>query len=574
MESMSLIRKFKLILGLMDASDKRRLATITFLFMLNGLFSMVGVASILPFIGLISQPELMESNRYILLFKQATGIESYSAVVLSFGVVSLILLVVSNMIGLFTSIYSKIFGHNKDYILTERLLQNYLHLDVLEFEKKQTSDRAKEIIADVERVILKTLFAMFEFLSGLFVVCCIVGLLLIIDWKVTLVVACSLVGMRLVINRFTSKRLNELGQEYAHLEAVNYGDVLDALKLHKEIRLNGLSGYFVERFSKTFNRMVRNRLRNAMTRLVPKYALETLTYGIVLLMAIYFAVFSNAGAVTITMVGVFGFAAYRLMPAVGHVFRSIEDIWFGSAILEDFVKFYEIREEEEETVPPVAARESIGLAKVSFRFSPTGAFHLDSLNLEFPVGEMTCIKGKTGCGKSTILNLVAGLYHPGAGTVMVDGKPVDAYGSKAWKRQIGLVPASVNLIQASLYENIALGFSPADIDRQKVRSVSALVDLDAHIMGLSKGYESVYGEDGLNFSSGQIQKVGLARALYRDPTILLLDESTDALDLKTEQLVLDRLIALKGLTIIFVSHRPSVFERAHKVIDLEELLSD
>jgi len=556
----------------MDASDKRKLATILLLLVFNGLFSMVGVASVLPFIGLISQPELLESNRYILLFKQITGIESYTGVILSFGGISLFLLVVGNLVSLFSLYYSKIFGHNKDRALSERLLRNFLHLGVLEFEKKKSSDRAKEIIADVERVILSTLFAMFEFLAGSFIVACIVGLLLFIDWKVTLAVAGSLVGTRLLINRVTLTRLDDLGKEFARLEATNYGDVLDALKLHKEIKINGISDYFLGRFSHTFDSMVRNRLRCALTQLVPKYALETLTYGIVLLMAVYFAVFSGKGAETITLVGIFAFSAYRLMPAVGSVFRSMEEIWYGSAILEDFVKFYEIQEEAGEPPPFNPARDSIGLSNVSFRFSPNGAFHIDLLNLDFPVGRMTCIKGRTGCGKSTILNLLAGLYQPSVGAIKVDGNPVDAYASNAWKTQIGFVPPNVNIIQASLYENIALGLSLGAIDQQRVRFVSDLVDLDSHICALANGYDSVYGEEGLSFSSGQIQKIGLARALYRNPAILLLDESTDAFDLKTERMVLDRLKEVKDLTIIFVSHRPSVMEFSDKVVDLEETL--
>jgi len=186
---------------------------------------------------------------------------------------------------------------------------------------------------------------------------------------------------------------------------------------------------------------------------------------------------------------------------------------------------------------------------------------------------MTCIKGRTGCGKSTVLNLAAGLFRPAAGAIHVDGKAIDVYGSTAWKSRIGLVPAAVNVMQVSLYENIAMGVPAADIDRQKVRAVSELVDLDAHILSLRHGYESIYGDDGLNFSSGQIQKIGLARALYRDPAILLLDESTDALDLKTENLVLSRLNQIEDMTMIFVSHRPSVQEHAAKVIDMEEVLT-
>ncbi len=568
---MSLIRKFQLIYSLMEGPDKRKLVVIGLLSMINGLFSVAGIASVLPFIGLISEPELLNTNGYILAFKEMTGLESYTGVVVAFGGISLFLVVIGNVMSAFDVLYGEMFGYRKAHVFSERLLRNYLHTDVLEFEKRKTADRAKEILSDIDRVIIHTLFSMFDLLSASLVAVCVIGLLLWVDWGVTLVVTGVLVGVNLLIHRFISTRLDGLGKEYATLQADLYGDVLDSLKLQKEIKLNGISDFFVKRYSRSFQRMVRNRIKHTVINTMPQYTLEVLAYGVILLLAIYFAVISDSGAEPITLIGMYAFAAYRLMPMVRDIFGSAEDIWFGSAILEDFVQAFEVREEERVKVP-FTANESIGLSKVDFRFSSGSAFHLEALSLGFPVGKMSCIKGKTGCGKSTVLNLVAGLYRPANGTILADGNPIEAYVSKAWKRQIGLVPAVVNIIQASLWENIALGIAPDEIDQQKVREVSALVDLHSHIMGLENGYESVYGKDGLNFSSGQIQKVGLARALYREPSLLLLDESTDALDLKTERLVLDRLKGTAGMTILFVSHRPSVMDLSDKVVDLEDML--
>ena len=214
----------------------------------------------------------------------------------------------------------------------------------------------------------------------------------------------------------------------------------------------------------------------------------------------------------------------------------------------------------------------IAMRDIYFDFGEASPFHMAALNLEFPINGFTCIKGRTGCGKSTVLNLLSGLYRPVSGQILADGEPVDAYRSRWWQSRIGLVPPVVNIINVSIYENIALGVESADIDRERVHNVCRLVELDELITSLPGGYESIYGEDGLCFSSGQVQKVGIARALYRDPAILLLDESTDAFDLQTETMVLDRLKAIDGMTIIFVSHRPSVMEHADKLIDLEEML--
>ena len=292
-------------------------------------------------------------------------------------------------------------------------------------------------------------------------------------------------------------------------------------------------------------------------------------------LALYFAVFAGKNGQPITIIGMYAVAAYRLIPSVANIFSTIKDIWYDTAILEGVAQSlttYAASEEDSFTMP--WPTQTISLREISFAYSESGPFHMEGLNLDFPAGRFTCIKGRTGCGKSTVMNLVAGLYHPSKGTLECDGYPVDAYGSHRWKQQIGLVPAMVNIIEASLYENIALGAEEEDIDSEKVHAVCRLVDLDGLIQGLPDGYGSVYGGDGLCFSSGQILKVGIARALYRDPRILLLDESTDAFDLETERLVLDRLKVLDGLTIIFISHRPSVMEHADLVIDLEEILQE
>ncbi len=571
---MLLIRKFSLILGLLDARDKRQLVLIGLVSMLNGLLSVVGIASILPFIGLISQPELMDTNKYILLFKDLTGLETYSAVVIALGACSLGLVLFGNLVSAFDRFYGEIFGFKKEHVLTKRLLKNYLNTDVLEFEKKKSSGRAKEILSEVDRVILDTLFSMFELFSGILVAVCVMGLLLWVDWSVTLVVSGTLIGVHLLIHNFTSVRLDDLGRQFSDLESDLYSDVLDALKLQKEIKLNGISDFFVARYSRSFRRMVRNRVRHTVIDMLPEYALESMAYIVILSVAIYFAIFSDSGAAPITLVGMYAFAAYRLLPAVDGVFSSVESIWFGSAILDNFVTLFSEAKASDESVELPTANNSFGLSNVSFRYSSDSAFHLNSISLEFPVGKMSCIKGRTGCGKSTILNLVAGLYRPDKGTILADGKPVNIYSSSAWKRRVGFVPPSVNVIQASFYENIALGIPVDEIDHAKVKSVSAMVDLDEHIGNLKNGYDSVFGDDGLNFSSGQIQKVGIARALYREPSLLLLDESTNAFDIKTERLVLERLQAIESMTILFVSHRPSVMERADQLIDLEELFTD
>ena len=569
---MLILEKLRLILRLMDARDRRKLALISLLSIITGLLGVAGIASVLPFIGLVSNPSLMETNRFILAFKEVTGIDSRGGMIIAFGGISLFLIIFGNLVAAFESWYGELFGAQKNRELSVRLLENWLHTDALEFEKKKSAERAKEILSDVERILVDTLFSMLDLLSEFIVTLFIVVLLLWVDWAVTLVVFGVLLVVHLAIHAFTSSYMTRTGKEYTRLESSIFCRVLEALKLQKEIKLNGISRFFVDRFSESSRRMVRNQMWRSVVGEMPNRIFEVVAFGTVLLVAIYFAVFSDSDTEPVTLIGMYAFAAYRLMPSVASIFANLENIWYDSADLEGLV--LSLRKPDPDSDPPGACtfRETIALSGISFSFSEHGPFHLDGLDLEFPANRMTCVKGRTGCGKSTVLYLVAGLYQPAAGSILLDGEAVDVYRSDAWKKQIGFVPAQVNLLDASLYENIALGMDYAAIDQERVREVCALVELDGHIQGLERGYDSVYGEGGLSFSSGQIQKVGIARALYRGPRLLLLDESTDAFDLETENTVLSRLTAIKGMTIIFVSHRPSVMEHADCIIDLEKRL--
>jgi ABC-type bacteriocin/lantibiotic exporter with double-glycine peptidase domain len=425
----------------------------------------------------------------------------------------------------------------------------------------------------VERVIISTLFSMLDLVSEVIIALFVIALLMWVDWGVTLAVFAVLVGVHFLINLCVSPPLDRYGKKHAALEARIYSHVLEALKLHKEIKLANIDRFFVNRYARACDKMVHTNLMRNLISDMPAYLLELVAFSIILAVAIYFALFTGGDTQPVTIIGVYAVAAYRLIPAIARIFNKIESIWYDTAILEDVARALQpLAEVDLAEGSAHSLDRSIVMQDIFFDFGETSPFHMEALNLEFPVHRFTCIKGRTGCGKSTVLNLLAGLYKPISGQILADDVPVNAYRSKWWQNRIGLVPPVVNVINASIYDNIALGVEPEAVDREWVHEICRIVELDELVAGLPGGYDSVYGEEGLSFSSGQIQKLGLARALYRRPLVLLLDESTDAFDLNTETRVLDRLKAMEGMTIIFVSHRPSVMEHADKLIDLEEEL--
>ncbi|TQV88714.1 ATP-binding cassette domain-containing protein [Aliikangiella coralliicola] len=566
-----MLNKFFIIFGLMDQTDKRRLLIILFSSIINGLFSVVGIASILPFISVISEPQLIESHRYIIAFKEFTGIQSYQGIVIAFGSLSFLLVLFGNIINALDAWIATRFGYQKEHQLSERLLKIYLNSDELAFARKKNSERVKSILADIDRVILDTLFAMLEMISGSIVTVFIFVLLLTVDLQATLVITLAILVAYLTIYRLTSNKLDNLGKEYADLETDIYSEVLEALKLQREIKLAQIGGYFIKRYSNSFAAMVNNRLKYELISLIPQRVIEVVAYGSILLIAMFFSLSDQSDLSAITMIGMYAFAAYRLLPAVSDIFDSYEQIQFGSAILKKLAaEFNNELSSGSDNYPTVRLSNQLCLKNIEFHFNDKSSFCFKDLSLKFHANQFHCVTGKTGCGKSTLLNIIAGLYQPGKGKLLVDDQPVNLYNNPNWQSQLGFVPPRVNLIEASVIENIALGEPEDSIDHEKIEKIAKLVDLHDHLMSLPDGYQSVFGDEGLNFSTGQTQKVGIARALYRDPNLLLLDESTDALDLATEKKVIENIKQHFKLTVIFVSHRPSVQQFADQVYNLEQ----
>ena len=289
---MQLLEKLRIIYGLLDSADRRSLALIFCISLLNAVINAGGIASILPFIGLITEPEILETNKYIMYFSKFTGVESYTAVVVSFGAISLLLLVVSNILSAFETWYEVLFGSSKTRVFSARLLNNYLNIDVLEFEKKPDAERAKEVLSDVHRVLISTLFATLGLVSEALMAVFVVGLLLWIDWAVTLVVFTVLILVHYMINFFTSKKLDALGKNYAKLQASLYSHVLEALKLNKEIKMNSLAPYFVRRFSLTAGQMVGNSVKSSLISELPRRLLEVVAFTTILCVApLFYCVF-------------------------------------------------------------------------------------------------------------------------------------------------------------------------------------------------------------------------------------------------------------------------------------------
>jgi ABC-type multidrug transport system fused ATPase/permease subunit len=217
-----------------------------------------------------------------------------------------------------------------------------------------------------------------------------------------------------------------------------------------------------------------------------------------------------------------------------------------------------------------APAQGIRLQNVSFKYPGAHRPAIEDLSLTARSGELACLMGPTGAGKSTAIDLILGLLRPDCGDVLIDDAPLLAQDLRAWRTMIGYVPQAISLMDDTIACNIALGLSEDKIDFERLHAAARRADIHEFIIDeLEAGYDTRVGERGLRLSGGQRQRIGIARALYHDSSVLVLDEATNALDQETEQRVLNGLLELRPQrTIIFVSHRASVARRADRILVL------
>ncbi|MFA5205971.1 MAG: ATP-binding cassette domain-containing protein, partial [Lentisphaeria bacterium] len=225
------------------------------------------------------------------------------------------------------------------------------------------------------------------------------------------------------------------------------------------------------------------------------------------------------------------------------------------------------------TAPPLPFRQSIRLEQVSFKFEGRDSCVVAHFDLEIPRNRSLALVGKTGCGKTTVLDLILGLLKPTAGRVLVDGRDIEE-NLPSWQRRIGYVPQVIHLMDDSLRANVAFGVPVAAIDDAKVQRCLEAAQLWSFVGTLPAGLETVVGERGVRLSGGQRQRIGIARALYHDPEVLALDEATSALDHETEQAIVTALQGLHGrLTIIMIAHRLTTVQGCDQIVNLETVAS-
>lgn len=379
----------------------------------------------------------------------------------------------------------------------------------------------------------------------------------------------GVLGLQLSLRKMQSR----IGEESAESNLEAWGYIMPALDGFREARLSSSTRVFVDGFRSAKLRNAEASRKLAIVSELPRYALEI--GFVVMIAAISLLLFTSGDpAQALTILGVFAAASLRGLPILNRVAGSLAIVRAGRVglhIVTESMTMLDAEGRHDETPDQSAPyRGDIVLSNLMFEFPDADIPVLHSISLVIPENATTAFVGASGAGKSTLLDLILGLLEPTAGSIECGGRPINR-DLTGWYAGLGVVPQDVFVINASLAANVAFGIPEGAIDRDRVREVLSIARLTTTVDALPAGVDTLLGERGTRLSGGQRQRLGLARALYRRPSILVLDEATSALDNETERQITEALAALSGnLTIVIVAHRLSTVRDADNLVFLKD----
>ncbi len=567
---------FKKLLYLLTTKERKKFYLLVFMMLIMALLDMIGVASILPFMAVLTNPTLIETNSVLKAMFQISnvfGVENSQDFLFATGGFVLLLLIFSLSFKALTTYAQVRFVQMRQYSIGKRLVEGYLDQPYAWFLNRHSANLGKTILSEVQQVIGGGLSPFMNLIATSVVAIAIITLLVITDPKLAFLVGFVLSLAYGLIFYLTRRYLNQNGKERLKNNQLRFTAVSEAFGAAKEVKVGGLEQIYSKRFSEPSKIVARNLASAASISQLPRFFLEAIAFGGILLLILFMMGKSGSLNTVLPIISLYVFAGYRLMPAIQQIYSSFSQLIVVKPSLDelynDLKNLKPTKLTDNQEILPFYKK--ITLKNIHYNYPNSLRTALKDITIDIKAKTTIGLVGPTGSGKTTTVDIILGLLEPQKGSLEVDGKVINKKNSRSWQRSIGYVPQQIYLSDDTIAANIAFGVNPRNINHKRIETVSKIANLHNFVVEeLSDKYETKIGERGVRLSGGQRQRIGIARALYHNPKVLVLDEATSALDNETEEAVMDAVNNLnKDITIVLIAHRLNTVKNCDIIFKLE-----
>ena len=571
---------YRKLFDLLTHRERRRFFLLLILIIVMAFVDMLGVASILPFLAVVSDPAQIRQNSYLSWLNGWLGGPDDQTFLIVLGLAVLAMLVLSLTIKITTLYANARFTQMRNYSISGRLLAGYLRQPYAWFLNHHSAQLNRTVLQEVTTLISRALIPAMRVIAQSLTILFLLALLFVINPTVAAGVSVVFVGTYAAIFWGFRGKLRSLGDIRLEANRERYKVADEIFGAVKEVKLLGLEQPYLARFQAPACRMAESESTAQLIGEMPRYLLESVAFGgIVLLILVLLVEGGSTVNDVLPTLGIFAFAGLRIFPAVQLLYLSLTTLRATAATLEAVHRDYmEVVRQDAAPFGPRPAMAQMHLTdrlemdRITYHYPLAERAVLAGLSLQVQAKTTVGIVGGTGAGKTTAVDVLLGLLQPQAGVLRVDGTAITEANLRNWQRAVGYVPQQIFLIDDSVSANIAFGIRPEDRDQAAIETAARVANLHDFVLAeLPQGYHTHVGERGVRLSGGQRQRIGIARALYHNPEVLILDEATSALDNLTERAVMDAVHALgRQKTIIMIAHRLSTVRSCDRIFLLEQ----
>ncbi len=554
---------------LLTARDKWRMVLLSVMMMTTAGLEMVGVSILMPIIAVLTKPELLAQNRYLKLVHDLIAPGNDREFMLAMCLLVVVFFVAKNLFSFFTLVCQSRFIYRKLAEFSERLFKNYLGAPYRFHLSHNSAELAGNIGMVNENIGSGFLLPLMLIVTESFVIAGLSLLLLILaPWVTLAAVGVILITLFLFYFPFKSYYYRQ-GARLVEGNLAARRSLHQGLGAVKETLVRHKGGFFLGEFSRNLRKVSSTLCRLYVFGQVPRFGIETCVILIALGgLAVLVAGGMAEGSILLT-VALFGVALFRLLPSVTRLHYNLALLRQNRCLFDNL--FRELTELSSSRRPAIGGsihfEKELRVEGLSFGYDPANPI-LKDLSLSISRNRIVGFTGPTGCGKTTLVDLLIGLLEPDRGAITVDGRPIGE-NLPSWQQQIGYVPQNIYILDDTIRRNVAFGIPEAEIDEKAVWEALENAQIAGFVRSLPRGLDEPLAEFGARLSGGQRQRIGIARALYFHPSVLILDEATSALDLEPEQAFADALDRLRGtVTILLIAHRPATIAKCDDVIRL------
>jgi ATP-binding cassette, subfamily B, bacterial PglK len=571
----TILRPFRQLYLILPSASRKGLYGVVAISLFSALFETASVASILPFMAIVMDPGVITRYVWIEQLVNTLGIHTQQGAVVAAGGLTICVLALGNAVSALNLWAQTRYIAKARQVLSSELFSGFMRLPYSFHLERDTASLSRVLGSDVESALGGFLASLLGVVSKGLTGIVLISFIIIVDPFVALGTVVVLGGGYMFVYRLIRLRQSQLGAKMVEVSVALSRATREGFAGIKELRVLGRESTSTSSYNQALGTLVKTQAQNLLAAALPRYVIEVIAYGGIVAVTLSF-VLKGEGIAAVPSLALYALAGNRLVPIFQQFFAAAITIKYHTKAVESLVVDLKlVRAQTEQPIEvsdeaPLSFNHILRLSDVVFRYPTALAPALKGVSLTILKNQSIGFVGKTGSGKTTLADVILGLFPPHSGTISIDGVVLTEQNERLWRKRVGYVPQTVFLTNASIAENIALGIPKEQIDNAAVIRAAQMAQAEEFIDLLPDSYGTMVGERGVKLSGGQRQRLGIARALYHQPDVLIFDEATSALDGMTEDAVMQAVQKLsQQCTMVLIAHRLRTIQACDRIIMLD-----